>query len=130
MIQHFLALLRRLNKRLSNFIHKIESRLKNMETEVKSDLSGLTKFATLNSLSIDEKGNYSLSVGYRYKDTAGNVLKYDDAAKNSQVIIGTAPDPTIPSDSLTNEELQAKQTSDAILAALTPVLKTLIPDVA
>jgi len=127
MIHLVLALLKGFVKKLTNFISKIESRLKSMETEVKSDLAGLTKFATLKSLSIDQNGNYTVTVGYQYKDPAGNILQYADESKSIETIAGTVPDPSIAADQLTAEQLQAQKTSSFITAALTPVLSALIP---
>ena len=127
MIHLVLALLKGFVKKLTNFISKIESRLKSMETEVKSDLAGLTKFATLKSLSIDQNGNYTVTVGYQYKDPAGNILQYADESKSIETIAGTVADPSIAADQLTAEQLQAQKTSSFITAALTPVLSALIP---
>lgn len=124
----FLALIKLLIKKLDNVVKTIEEKLKTMQAEVKTDVQGLTKFVTLKSLSIDEKGNYSLDVSYHYKDGNGNVLNYEDPGLTKQTISGAMPDPTIAADQLTPEQIAVQSTSQAIFNSLAPVLTIAVPD--
>jgi hypothetical protein len=127
MLKIILAFLKKLAATINNFIKKVETKIKAMETEVKSEVSGLTKVATVQSFTLDANGNYTLAVGYTYKDADGNVLKYADESKAGEAFTGTAPDATVDPATYTPEQTAAAAQVNAVTAAFNPVLAAILP---
>lgn len=128
MLKIILAFLQKVAAIVNNFIKKIETKLKTMETAVKSEVSGLQKMATLTSFTVDGEGNFTLAVNYSYKDADGNELKYTDAAKQSATFTGQIPDESIDPANYTSDQARAASIANNLLTALAPVVKPLIPD--
>lgn len=125
MLLRFIAWLERQETKLKLFINTLKNQLSNMENEVTSDVVGLRKFAKFNSLTVDGNGNYNLSVTFYYKDGNGNVLNFADT-KMSNLIVSGSTSPGIISDSEVDPVIQTSY--NAIIASITPILKTLIPN--
>jgi hypothetical protein len=128
MLKIILAFLKKLAATINNFIKKIEAKIKNMETQVKSEVSGLTKMAAVKNFTIDAEGNFTLQMGYTYKDANGNVLQYADQSKATETITGTAPDASIDPATYTVEQAQAASKVNAVVAAFGPVIQAILPD--
>lgn len=126
MIHFFLALLKHIEQKLSTFIKKLESKFKNMKSEVTSDVAGLKKFATLKTLSIDGDGNYNITADVHYEDVDGKQLAYKDADKSTLSTSGKAPDESVPTEQLTPEQIKDQSNINALLVAITPVLSQLM----
>lgn len=125
----FLALLRRLVKFFNNFIQNLETKLKNMKTELTTDVQGLKKFATLKNLSIDADGNYTVNADVHYEDAAGNKLQYTEQSRSVISISGKTPDASIPLETLTPAQKADKENTDAIISAINPVLGNLLSNI-
>lgn len=129
MIHLVLAFLKFIRDAFHKLIVKIQNKIKKMETQVTSDLASLTKFVNLKSLAIDAAGNVEAEVEYYYKDAAGRVLKFADEVNGATKISIAPPDPSLDASTLTPEQLDAQTKSNAVMAALLPVLKNVVPDV-
>lgn len=124
----FLAICIRLQAWLNKLINNLKTIIQEMETELKSGVAGLTKIATLQSFSIDANGNFTLVVTHTYKDAEGNVLTYNDPSKAGATIALTLPDPSVDPTTYTSDQARAVAQAQAVLTALAPVIKTIIPE--